>query len=335
MRQNTFHCRSKTSPGRFMPYLQADESHFPVSQIKVPETRENGTRIGHTRRRLALSLLIIPSSFAVKHLRHLPRYPRRARMLGFDDERGSEMGVLKAVLVFLRAFILGRAAAAENLALRQQLAALNQSVKRPRLRPRDRIFWVLLSRLWPNWRSALAIVQPETVVHWYRQGFKLFWRWKLRTRKPGHPRIEREIRDLIRPFGKIMPHSRQYESRLGVMPRDRECPERLEAIVVSRQFNAAIAARFAKTANYFAMFEGAADRCWVCQKSESKRKRLSVSKGTREARLSRVVLVSGAISRIYLARHKALSRARAKPAVIAASVAAVIAAIVAMFGFMS
>ena len=56
------------------------------------------------------------------------------------------MGVLKAILVFLRAFILSRAAAAfENLALRQQVAVLNQSVKRPRLRPRDRIFWVVLS----------------------------------------------------------------------------------------------------------------------------------------------------------------------------------------------
>ena len=89
-------------------------------------------------------------------------------------------------------------------------------------------------------------------------------------------------------FGKKMPHSRQYESRLGVTPRARECPERLEAIMVSRQYGAAIVARFARTANYRAMFGGAADRCWVCQKSESKRKRWSVSKGTREARLSRV-----------------------------------------------
>lgn len=72
------------------------------------------------------------------------------------------MGVLKAVLVFLRTFILGRAAAAvENLALRQQLAALNQSVKRPRLRPSDPIFWAWLSRLWPNWRSTLGSSQNQ------------------------------------------------------------------------------------------------------------------------------------------------------------------------------
>ena len=89
-------------------------------------------------------------------------------------------------------------------------------------------------------------------------------------------------------FGRKMPHSRQYESRARVTPRARECPERLEALVVSRQYDAAPAVRFAKTANRLAMFGGAADRCWACQKSESKRKRLSVSKGTREARLSRV-----------------------------------------------
>ena len=83
------------------------------------------------------------------------------------------MGVLKAILVFLRAFILGRTAAAiENLALRQQLAVCKQSVKRPKLCLRDRVFWVLLSRMWPNWRSSLAIVQPETVVKWQRMGFR-------------------------------------------------------------------------------------------------------------------------------------------------------------------
>jgi len=65
------------------------------------------------------------------------------------------MGVLKAMLLFLRAFILSHAAAFENLALRQQLAVCTQSVKRPKLRPRDRVFWVVLSRLWPNWRSRM------------------------------------------------------------------------------------------------------------------------------------------------------------------------------------
>jgi transposase InsO family protein len=116
------------------------------------------------------------------------------------------MGVFQAIFLFLRAFLMGRAAAAvENLALRQQVAVYKQSVKRPKLRPRDRFFWVLLSRLWANWRSALAIVQPETVIKWHRQGFKLYWRWKSRSGKPGRPCIERALRDLIRRMSRENP----------------------------------------------------------------------------------------------------------------------------------
>jgi putative transposase len=116
------------------------------------------------------------------------------------------MGIIQAIFLFLRAFILGRAGTAiENLALRQQVAVFKQSVKRPKLRPRDRVFWVLLSRLWSNWQSALAIVQPETVIKWHRQGFKLYWRLKSRPGKPGRPPIEREIRDLIRRMSRENP----------------------------------------------------------------------------------------------------------------------------------
>ena len=58
------------------------------------------------------------------------------------------MGVLQAVWLFVRGFFAGRAALmAENLALRHQIAVLQRSVKRPKLRTRDRIFWVWLSRL--------------------------------------------------------------------------------------------------------------------------------------------------------------------------------------------
>jgi len=88
--------------------------------------------------------------------------------------------------------------AAENLALRQQLAVLQRQSKRPRLKKRDRIFWVWLSRFWKNWRSVLVIVQPATVVSWHRKGFKLYWRWKSRAKKPGRPPIWREIRNLVR-----------------------------------------------------------------------------------------------------------------------------------------
>jgi putative transposase len=112
---------------------------------------------------------------------------------------GEKMGILKAGVLFLRAMFIPEVhLVVENLALRQQLAVLGQSVKRPKLRPRDRVFWVWFSRLWPNWRSALILVRPETVIRWHHQGFKLYWRWKSSAGKPGRPRIKREIRDLIR-----------------------------------------------------------------------------------------------------------------------------------------
>jgi putative transposase len=58
--------------------------------------------------------------------------------------------------------------------------------------------WVWLSRVWSDWRTALAIVQPETVIAWHRAGFRLFWTWKVRRGQPGRPLVSREVRDLIR-----------------------------------------------------------------------------------------------------------------------------------------
>jgi len=102
-----------------------------------------------------------------------------------------------AVFGLLRLLFSDKAAlVAENLALRQQLAVLRRSVRRPRLRNRDRVFWAWLSRLWRNWRSVLVILQPDTVVRWHRAGFRLYWRWKSRT-TIGRPRKSRLIRDLI------------------------------------------------------------------------------------------------------------------------------------------
>ena len=106
----------------------------------------------------------------------------------------------------LRAFFLGRTAVAiEMLALRQQLAVFRHSVKRPRLRQRDRIFWVLLSRFWQHWQAHLVIVQPATVIRWHRQGFKIYWRWKSRTRTLGRPRVDAELRELIRRMSRENP----------------------------------------------------------------------------------------------------------------------------------
>ncbi len=116
------------------------------------------------------------------------------------------MAIIQVIFLLIRAFLVFRLSlVAENLALRQQIAVYKHSGKRPKLRPRDRLFWVVLSRLWPSWRSALAIVQPDTVIKWHRQAFKLYWRWKSGAGKPGRPPIEREIRDLIRRMSRENP----------------------------------------------------------------------------------------------------------------------------------
>ncbi len=86
----------------------------------------------------------------------------------------------------------------ENLALRQQLAMLKQSVKRPRVSPVDRLFWVLFSKYVDGWRAMLHALHPDTVVRWHRQGFRLYWRWKSRGPKPGRPTIDAGLRKLIR-----------------------------------------------------------------------------------------------------------------------------------------
>ena len=86
---------------------------------------------------------------------------------------------------------------AENLLLRQQLAVLTRPTrKRPRLRPRDRLFWTVVGSCRRDWRRHLVLVRPETVVRWHRQGWRLVWRWKSGCRL-GRPRLSVEVQDLI------------------------------------------------------------------------------------------------------------------------------------------
>ncbi len=89
-----------------------------------------------------------------------------------------------------------RSLALENLALRHQLEVLKRNTKTPRLKHRDRVLWVILSRCWPDWRGSLAIVQPKTVIAWHRKGWRLYWRWRNRGR--GRPLVPVEVRHLIR-----------------------------------------------------------------------------------------------------------------------------------------
>ena len=87
----------------------------------------------------------------------------------------------------------------ENLALRHQWNVLRRQQKgRVQFRPADRLFWAWLSQVWSNWRCALVMVKPETVIGWHRKGFRLYWRGKSRGRCAGRPIVSRAIRDLIR-----------------------------------------------------------------------------------------------------------------------------------------
>ena len=93
----------------------------------------------------------------------------------------------------------------ENLALRQQLAVHTRQARRPPLHDADRRFWSLLARSWSEWRSTLVLVQPDTVVRWHRTAWRRYWRWKSRRRGPGRPRIDPEVRELIRRMARDNP----------------------------------------------------------------------------------------------------------------------------------
>jgi putative transposase len=101
------------------------------------------------------------------------------------------MSILQLASIFLGAlFKSQRQLALENLALRQQVAMLRQSVRRPRATPADKVFWILFSRYVDGWRSLLHIL--------HRKGFRLYWRRKSRDPKPGRPAIDTALRKLIR-----------------------------------------------------------------------------------------------------------------------------------------
>jgi hypothetical protein len=95
---------------------------------------------------------------------------------------------------------------AEILALRHELLVLQRSTRsrKVHLTAADRLLWVWLSQLWSDWRSAVVIVKPETVIAWHRRGFRLYWSWKSRHAH-GRPSVSREVIDLIRKMSMANP----------------------------------------------------------------------------------------------------------------------------------
>jgi putative transposase len=90
---------------------------------------------------------------------------------------------------------------AENALLRQQLIILKRQVKRPACTKRDRILLVLLARAVRLWKQTLFLVQPETLLRWHRELFRLYW--KRRSKASSHkPRVAAETIALIREMAK-------------------------------------------------------------------------------------------------------------------------------------
>ena len=117
--------------------------------------------------------------------------------------------MLKGLLLGFRAVLLvlggHKQVALENVALRYQISVLKRDVRRPKLLDRDRCFLVLLARLWRDWKKAVVIVQPETVIDWQRRSFKKYWRRLSRRKGPGRPQVSAEIRRLIRRMAEANP----------------------------------------------------------------------------------------------------------------------------------
>ena len=84
---------------------------------------------------------------------------------------------------------------AENALLRQQLIVLGRNTKTPRLTWRERLSLVFLARWVPNWTQILQIIQPDTLLRWHREGFRMFW--KLKSRKQMQTQPQRLASDAI------------------------------------------------------------------------------------------------------------------------------------------
>ena len=88
---------------------------------------------------------------------------------------------------------------------KDQISILKCPKKRLQIRIKDRLFWIMLCRFWSNWQQPLIIVKSETVLRWHRKGFKLFWKFKSRSKGPGRPPISPMIRALILKMAKANP----------------------------------------------------------------------------------------------------------------------------------
>ena len=81
--------------------------------------------------------------------------------------------------------------------LRHQIVILRRKFPHPRITMFDRLRFLIAAAVLPTWRRALAIVQPETLLRWHREGFRLLWRRRSRAGSVER-RVAHETVTLIR-----------------------------------------------------------------------------------------------------------------------------------------
>src|SRR5271156_6388500 len=108
----------------------------------------------------------------------------------------------------------------EIVALRQQLMILKRRTKRAHLVRSDRLFWVLLRRAWPQWAKPLLIVKPDTVVRWHLKGFRLYLRFRSRSKQAGRPITGHEARVSLTTLAKENPTWGGPDCGDGLLHRD-------------------------------------------------------------------------------------------------------------------
>ena len=187
--------------------------------------------------------------------------------------------MLELFVVIVRALALAcrghRELVLENLALRQQLTALRRTTKRAHLKTRDRLFWIALARSWRNWRTALVLVQPDTVVRWHRDWLRRRWTRRSKRRPDGRPPIDQQIRALVRDMASANPLSEVPRSHgelraLGVDVSERTVSRQLEphARPPSQTWRMFLTNHLASAASmFFSPFrQSSADCCssWSC-----------------------------------------------------------------------
>ena len=144
-----------------------------------------------------------------------------------------------------------------NIALRQQLVVYLRRQRRPVLKNRDRLFWIVLSRIWPQWKSALVLVKPETVIRWQKKRFRNFWRKKS---KPGRPRINRQHIEFIRRISGDHPEygedriALQLEVKFGI----KHSPTTI------RRYMVRITRPYRPSQSWKTLLKNQADAIWTC-----------------------------------------------------------------------